>query len=894
MVSNISRFFSVLLLIYCITIGFINNANGKEIISKSLNDAVEDTLLGVDRNDFLGTKRQVSEVSEESGNVFSDGHTDGSETSNHTTSTSHSNESGHEEEGHHGSHPYYAIIFPWFVVATGIFVYYIITRYCHFIPYTAILFLIGAVMGVAITVTDSNDQLTQSIRMWENINSELLLLAFLPGLLFKDAYGLDFHLFTKAFVQILIMAFPMVLAGTCLMALVGTYVLPYGWNFNLAMTFGAILSATDPVAVSALLNELGAPPRLKTHIAGESLLNDGSAMVFFKIFKTLYLFDIGIPGGKEIGLSEGILTFLNMSVGAALVGVAFGLGLLIILHLLNHRHNGEENTVQVSATIGAAYLSYYVAEVVCAQSGVLSVVFCGITTKAFASSIINDHLLMDKFWVLVEHLLNTVLFALGGVVWGTVISTRDTSRSKHYDGTDWGYLIVVYILMMVIRFLLFGLAFPIISRIGLKSKWKETVFQSFGGLRGAVGIALAISLENEVAQQTDEGDQRRVATNQLLGITGGIALLTLFINGILGGPLIKKLKLTRASKERQKIIVRYENSIRRRLLEKLVYLLGEERFECVEYESIQNHIFQLKDITGEELKMAVRTVKEVCPVHLYVEPNLSIFDNHIEDEELESIKKLAKPKLIDHFRSAVRRIKNMNCSVEIGLADDVMSATPKEEELIELRLVFIELLQQVYNDDLAKGEIDTRRGIAMYELQRGIATTKDDAHNGLPIKILENSQTRSRKVFAGIRSALANTMGRTAVNIDYCIKISSFIHAHKEAKEKFLRQFCHEIMTPAERKVLDEVDSQIKLADERMVYKLTDSNYAIGAKQAMSLLFLSMLLNDAALIVDQLVSNGLLKQAEGDHYLEEIDHKLENLTVKSCKIEKESKDSDIL
>merc|ERR1719491_2152410 len=120
----------------------------------------------------------------------------------------------------------------------------------------------------------------------------------------------------------------------------------------------------------------------------------------------------------------------------------------------------------------------------------------------------------------------------------------------------------------------------------------------------------------------------------------------------------------------------------------------------------------------------------------------------------------------------------------------------------------------------------------MYELQRGIAMTKDDAHNGLPIKIWENSQTIGRKFFSGMRSALANTMGRTAVKTDYFIKISSFIQAHKEAKEKFLRQFCHEVLTPAERKVLDEVDSQIKLADERMVYKLCDSEYSTEAKEA--------------------------------------------------------------
>ena len=181
----------------------------------------------------------------------------------------------HEEE-EEGVEPHVAILFPWFIEITGVLVFFFTTRYFKVFPYTAIMFLIGTFMGIAVNREgDRHDQLSESTRLWEDINSEVLLLVFLPGLIFHDAYSLNVHLFQVSFVQCLIMAFPMVLAGTVLTALIGFYIFPYGWSFNLAMTFGSILSATDPVAVSALLSEVGAPPRLKMHISGESLLNDG-------------------------------------------------------------------------------------------------------------------------------------------------------------------------------------------------------------------------------------------------------------------------------------------------------------------------------------------------------------------------------------------------------------------------------------------------------------------------------------------------------------------------------------------------------------------------------------------------------------------------------------------
>jgi NhaP-type Na+/H+ or K+/H+ antiporter len=322
------------------------------------------------------------------------------------------------EEEDHGVEPAMAVLFPWFSEVLGVVTVYVLTRYFHALPFTAIMFVIGTFLGVALVENTEADgdtnKLQQSVTQWATIDGELLLLVFLPGLLFVDAFHVNFHLFQVSFWQLLIMAFPMVLAGTVLTALVGYYVLPYDWSWNLAMTFGSILAATDPVAVSALLNEVGAPPRLKMHVSGESMLNDGSAVVFFTIFGASFLHELENLGlGEDINGAEGVKIFFRMSLGGAAIGMAFGLGLMLILFLLHRRLDKEENVLQVAVTITIAYLSFFVAEIVCHTSGVIAVVSCGITTQAFGSNMINDQHMMESFWELVEYLLNTLLFTLG-------------------------------------------------------------------------------------------------------------------------------------------------------------------------------------------------------------------------------------------------------------------------------------------------------------------------------------------------------------------------------------------------------------------------------------------------------------------------------------------------
>jgi NhaP-type Na+/H+ or K+/H+ antiporter len=155
---------------------------------------------------------------------------------------------GIDGRGGEEAEPAVAVLFPSFSLTIGIVAFWMLSRFAPQLPYTAVMFLIGTFMGIGAASLDSANLLHQSlVEFWINIDSEVLLLTFLPGLIFKDASSLDVHLFRVAFWQCFNFAFPMVLAGTALTALVAYYVFPYDWSFNLSMTFGSILSATDPV-----------------------------------------------------------------------------------------------------------------------------------------------------------------------------------------------------------------------------------------------------------------------------------------------------------------------------------------------------------------------------------------------------------------------------------------------------------------------------------------------------------------------------------------------------------------------------------------------------------------------------------------------------------------------
>ena len=224
------------------------------------------------------------------------------------------------------------------------------------LPYTVALLIIGLGLG---GLERSGFFLTfmpmvsDSINLISDIDPHLFLFVFLPTLIFESAYSLEVHLFKRIFSQIATLAVPGLIVSTIATAVLVKYLFPWDWSWELCLMFGALISATDPVAVVALLKEVSSRKRLETLIEGESLLNDGTAIVLFTLFY-----------GMVLSSGNGSFDFLGV-VGefsfVVMLGLAIGiiLGYLAIL-LISKVFN--EPLVEISLSVGVAYLVFFIAE----------------------------------------------------------------------------------------------------------------------------------------------------------------------------------------------------------------------------------------------------------------------------------------------------------------------------------------------------------------------------------------------------------------------------------------------------------------------------------------------------------------------------------------------------
>lgn len=488
--------------------------------------------------------------------------------------------------------PVVVLLFLFLGLTMGIVVMQISSRYGEKVPYTVVIFILGAMISASLKQRSGPKTAAgQSIYDWTCIDAELLLFVFLPPLIFGEAMTLNWHHVKGGFIQSLILAGPGVIVGTLLMGCVAKGILPYDWSWTLSMTFGAILSATDPVAVVALLKTAGASPKLTILIVGESLMNDGTAMVMFTLFYNMLQ-------GQTYTFARGVGFLAQACLGSSFLGMACGVLCLRWLRTAHRPLKKEDVFTQVIITVCVAYLVFFLAQYTLDMSGVLACCGAGLILAWLAPPVILNLETMHTIWGLIEWIGNTLIFLLAGLI----IGHRTLS---HVRPMDWLYVIVLYIMLMLIRVVIIMLSYPILSTTGHKCTVKEAIFMAWAGLRGALSMALALIVRNSNISGVSEAELSR-----LFFYVGAIAAMTLIFNATFAKNVLKRLDLI-GDENDEKILIM--SSIKKRLRNKMNEMINDlQRTELAvdgvsplpmeAFDDIRSSCTILKDIVKERFK----------------------------------------------------------------------------------------------------------------------------------------------------------------------------------------------------------------------------------------------------------------------------------------------------
>jgi len=353
------------------------------------------------------------------------------------------------------------------------------------------------------------------------ISSEIILSLLVPPLIFEAAFHLRLEDLRRDLSLILTLAVPGVILTTLVVGGV-IYAADIGLGLELALVFGALIAATDPVAVVALFRRLGAPKRLQVLLEAESLFNDGTAIVMFNI--VLVIAGIATHGESSLSADSGlglwIAEFLKVAGGGVLTGIVLGMFASQIIGRI------DDALVETTLTSVLAFGSYLVGEHILGVSGVLAVVTAGIVNGNVGPSGMSatTRVVVFNFWEYAAFLANSFIFLLIGLT----IDIVDLLNNLPSIG-------VAILAVLLARALgIYGLS---IFNRDVSTKWKHIMY--WGGLRGAIALALVLTLTaEEVTLET---------VNQLRSMAFGVVLFTLLFQGVSMDWLVKKLKLVQRS-----------------------------------------------------------------------------------------------------------------------------------------------------------------------------------------------------------------------------------------------------------------------------------------------------------------------------------------------------------
>jgi CPA1 family monovalent cation:H+ antiporter len=347
-------------------------------------------------------------------------------------------------------------------------------------PYTLALVLVGLFLGFV----HVDPQL--------HLEPDLVLLLFLPALLFEGAWNVDVRALRANWLAVALLAGPGLLLSLGVVALALRF--GAGLPIGVALLIGAIVSPTDPVAVLALLRQLGMPRRLRLLVEAESLFNDGVGVVMFQIILGALLLSLGVQSELMDGAWWAVaLKVIWLLVGGPIIGVA--LGYLVSLFVSRF----DDHLIETATTFCVAYGSYVLATEL-NTSGLLAVVCAALTMSGYGRRVGMSRQTaeaVDLIWEFVGFIANCFLFLLLGVQIGEAnLALAVSPIVWAVIGVIAGRALMIYLLLPLHDALARQraaraphgrqLAAPV------PPQWRPLLLLS--GLRGALSIALALSL----------------------------------------------------------------------------------------------------------------------------------------------------------------------------------------------------------------------------------------------------------------------------------------------------------------------------------------------------------------------------------------------------------------
>jgi monovalent cation/hydrogen antiporter len=392
------------------------------------------------------------------------------------------------------------------------------------------------------------------------LNPDLVLLVFLPPLLYSSAFFSDLRTLRNDARVIALNSIGMTLATAGVVGVIAHEVMNLPWAVSLAL--GAIVSPTDPAAATAVMRRVGAPRRLVNILEGESLVNDAAALVAYKVA-------VAVAIGESVSTSHTVLSFFVDVAGGVAIGVVVG---WVIAEV---RKRVTDVNTELTISLFSAYGAFVPADQL-GVSGVLAVVACGLVLGFRAPEIATPESRMQGYamWSILTFLLNATLFILIGLQLPTIVN----GLSGQSAGQVVGYAAAVCGAVIAMRFIWTNTMTLIIrtldrrpSQVARRSTWQLRAVSSWSGMRGAVSLAAALALP--LHTNTGEPFPGR---DLIQFITFSLILVTVVGQGLTLPWLIRRLGVVDDGTDEENEEIKARLVIARAALERVDELEGED------------------------------------------------------------------------------------------------------------------------------------------------------------------------------------------------------------------------------------------------------------------------------------------------------------------------------